>query len=163
MKLVIVSDSHGSSRALRAVFDRFPSADCFIHLGDGLAEFDALRTDYPNVMFCGVRGNCDGAFAGGDGYGVGPEVLSLGGKRIMLTHGSAQGVAFGLERLFFLAASKRCDIVLYGHTHCRANNYSDEIYFFNPGSAARPRDGLASSFGLIEIRDNGVLLSHGEV
>ena len=55
------------------------------------------------------------------------------------------------------------DIVLFGHTHERLEKYipTDDggFYLFNPGSIG----GFKPSYGIINIADSGILLSHGSL
>jgi predicted phosphodiesterase len=98
--------------------------------------------------------------------------MTLGGKRIMMTHGHDYSVKFTLSRLCAEANKKGADIVLFGHTHQRYERYlpageteygvalSKPMYLFNPGSIG----GYEASFGCIEIDQSGnVLLSHGNL
>ena len=90
-----------------------------------------------------------------------------------MCHGHRQFVNVGHQNLIYSAIEQNADIALYGHTHCKFNKYipSDELafncnkglYIFNPGSISRPRDGIYPSYGIIEIQENGILLSHGNI
>lgn len=164
MKLIIVSDSHGREANLREVFSMHRTADMFVHLGDGIREFEALQSEYPNVMFEGVRGNCDiGLSVSGSRFSRELAVISADGYRFLITHGNRQNVEWGTERLWYTAKENKCDAVLFGHTHERLCRHEDGIYLFNPGSVSRPRDGLPPSFGVIETSPGGILCSHGQI
>lgn len=169
MKIIIVSDSHGYGTNIGKVLGMHPDAEMLIHLGDGIDDLDKYRPDYPDMKFFAVNGNKeDGLF--GTSPSLPFNVIEAAGKRILFCHGHRLCVNAGLGRLFYTAAEQSADIALYGHTHVKHNEYhpidSDGnggkgIYLFNPGSITLPRDCLTPSFGLLEIRDNGVLLSHG--
>ena len=158
MKLVIFSDDHGRLDPLTQIVNMHKDAYAFIHLGDSQGMIDRLRELYPNHYFVAVRGNCDRDFTLPT-----EEVLLYGGKKIFCCHGHLHGVKGGLEHLKLLAKKEGYDIVLFGHSHKRTEHYKDGIYYFNPGSCGEPRDGQGKSFGIVEIRDNGVLLSHGNI
>ena len=67
---------------------------------------------------------------------------------------SAMGYVFTEEK-------EQADLVLFGHLHVRIDETAEGVRIFNPGSAAKPRDGRAPSFGLIDIFESGILTSHG--
>lgn len=63
-----------------------------------------------------------------------------------------------------MATENNADLVLFGHTHIPLERYipteDGGFYIFNPGSIGRSFDGK-SSYGIINITDKGILLSHG--
>lgn len=151
MKIIIFSDSHGSINGmLRTVEKTIVSADVYIHCGDGLKEFNILRERYPERGFIGVCGNRD--LIDGEVYEI---VTDLCGYRTLIVHSHYD--------LLTTAKSKNCKIVLYGHSHARKCEYIDGIYLFNPGSVYNPRDGKPPSYGVMEVRNNGILFSHGDI
>ena len=87
----------------------------------------------------------------------------------------AQGNYAGVDAIAARGAREGADVVLYGHTHVRHEAHyaagdivggvklEKALHVFNPGSLGSPRDEKAPSFGVIEIRENGILFSHGEV
>ncbi len=167
MNLLVLSDSHGrTSRILEALSRQVQRPDAVVFLGDGLR--DLAYADLVLPIYA-VAGNCDvyTAFAG---LRAEEEILvSLEGKRIMMTHGDAYGVKSGLGRLIMAAKRKEVDIVLFGHTHVALEQYlpagdtdygitlDKPIYLFNPGSIG----GFDGSFGCLTVTQKGVLLSHG--
>lgn len=155
MRIIVISDTHGSYRALSdAVLPNF-QADAFIHLGDGEEEYQQLIQTYPELAprFHYIKGNCD--------YGsTKPLFLTLdlaSGHRIFATHGHRYGVNFDLTNLLAAAKEQHCDIALFGHLHTRLSTYEDGIHILNPGSAARPRDGGLPSYGFVDITPAGVV------
>jgi len=153
IKIIIFSDSHGNSANMKKVIENtLPTTELYIHCGDGIEEFNALRTSYPERGFVCVRGNSD-YFVAGEVFDT---VLDLDGYRTLITHGHRY------VDLLNLAKARDCKVVLSGHTHERSYEYTDGVYLFNPGSISRPRDGKAPSYGVMEIR-NGILFSHGEI
>lgn len=162
-KLVVLSDSHGSTDNMEKVFSLHPDADAFIHLGDGAYEFHSLCKRRGRVGYS-MLGNCDRAFL--CPFADSPSaVYTIGGKKLFMTHGNLYGVKSGREELL-RAASEKCpdaDLILYGHTHVSENRYLPEengfekpIYLINPGSISRPREGRPS-YALILIKGEGVL------
>ncbi len=154
IKIIVFSDSHGSAYNLRPTMEMHRGADVFAHLGDGVAEFLRLKNDFPETMFVAVRGNCD---IGADLPKI-EETMSIGGKRIILTHGHRYGVKFDTYSLFNLAREREADIVLYGHTHEKKIEYRDGIYVACPGSTTIPRD-TEPSYMVITLKNGDILIS----
>lgn len=160
-KILVFSDSHGKSDAMRDVISRHQNTvDHIFFLGDGNREFDDIKRDMHGSAICtSVRGNCD------IGLSDIPQELFLNIDRykFMLTHGDRYNVKYGLERLIYRCRETDTDIALFGHTHIKTDIYipSDEVYskplrIFNPGSISRPRSG-SPSFGLIVISDENII------
>lgn len=160
MRIIVISDTHGSFHALESVFLRNSDADWFFHLGDGERDLDSFLAENPQYTekVIHVSGNCDiGSLS--PGY----FILPVGEHRIFATHGNVFSVKSTLEHLKRTARENNCDIVLFGHTHIRFNGYEDGLYILNPGSAGCPQDGKAPSFGHIDISDAGVVINIAEV
>ncbi len=151
MRLIVISDTHGRVRSLRDILERHRSdADMVIFLGDGLREFEEVRTEYPALPYHCVAGNCD--------FGSMEKRIDMvfaAGKRILITHGDSLGVKYSTERLLKTARDNQAQIVLFGHTHCGMTRYDDGIYLMNPGSPSCPRDSKPS-YGIIDIMPNGI-------
>lgn len=160
MRIIVISDTHGSFHALESVFLRNSDADWFIHLGDGERDLDGFLAENPQFTpkVVHVCGNCDPC-----SLSPGFFILPVGGHRIYATHGHTFGVKSSIEILKRTARENGCDIVLYGHTHIRFNGYDDGLYILNPGSAGCPHDGNAPSFGHIDISDAGVVINIAEI
>ena len=88
------------------------------------------------------------------------DSITLEGRKIVFTHGHIYGAKQGIGGLRALAADTSCDILLFGHTHDPREHYEDGVYYFNPGTISGVYTGK-STYGIITLRDNGVLLSHG--
>ncbi len=93
-----------------------------------------------------VAGNCDEP-------GLCPleEVMDVGGKRVLLTHGHLYKVKTGLSKLEARARSLGVEVCVFGHTHLPALLVKDGLTLFNPGSAIRPWGGYPPSYGLLHI------------
>ena len=152
MRIIVISDTHGDYRALEKIIERNLGADRFIHLGDGERELNEIVVRYPQLDILHVAGNCDFA-------SLSPTVLVFGAGeyKILAVHGHNQGVKGSLASLTSLALRNGADIVLFGHTHARAQSYEDGMHFLNPGSAAVPRDGKRPSYGFIDITKAGIV------
>lgn len=149
MKLLILSDSHSSLRAMRACIAHF-LPDAVVHLGDYYGDGETIAEENPGIPFYRVPGNCDSARC----LPWIPSILveRIGGALLYMTHGHRHGVKLGDSRLLCDARAAGADAVLYGHTHtpvCRRE--ADGLWVLNPGSC-----GFSGTAGLMEI-ENGVI------
>ena len=162
MKCLVFSDSHGSYYNIRRVLSMHPDAEVVFFLGDGLSDLEPLVTDRSRAILA-VRGNCDHSAILGDVLCKKTDAINIEGRRIAFTHGDLYGVKYGLDGVKKLACDMNADIVLFGHTHERLEKYitTDDggFYLFNPGSIG----GFKPSYGIINIADSGILLSHGSL
>ena len=164
MKSLIFSDSHGNIAVMKRIIKASSDADCVIYAGDGISDIETLQKDFPEKMFFSVRGNNDYRISP---YGCARDdelTFVLEGKRIFLTHGHAFGVRSSLNLLFAKAQRDEIDLVIFGHTHIPYEEYNKEkrpFYLFNPGSVGCYSDG-GYSFGVLNINNGSLLLSHGK-
>ena len=137
-----------------------PDAEVIFFLGDGLCDIEPFVLDRTRA-FLAVRGNCDGYAVLGGAIVKKTDEINLLGKRVVFTHGDLYGVKYSLDGLKQLAEQRGADLVLFGHTHMPLERYEsdirDGVYFFNPGSRAVS----PASYGIINITEQGILLSHG--
>ena len=159
VRIVVMSDSHGKYSAVESVVERnLGVTDIFVHLGDGERETDMLCEKYPHIDLRRVAGNCDYA-------SMLPQylIIDTDSARIFCAHGHRLFVKGGTETIRSVARDNGCNVILFGHTHERYLSYEDGIYVMNPGSCAMPRDGKVPSFGVIEIREDGILTNIADV
>lgn len=149
MRILVLSDSHGSTGNILEAIEKHSDAEVVVFLGDGESDFDNAEYFLRDKRVIGVAGNCD--FRSDKPF---CEITTVGGKRIYCTHGHEERVKWGLGELISRARAEKADIVLYGHTHTPVNTYDDGLYIFNPGSL---RDG---SYGVIDITPSGVMPIH---
>lgn len=118
MKILVFSDSHGDSDRMKYVIDRVhPDAEYVLHLGDFEMDAESISGEYPRKTFVTVTGNCDRYFRYVPSASL-TRTLDINGLRIYMCHGDRAGVkSTGDAVLSVIAAEKRADIVLYGHTH----------------------------------------------
>ncbi len=169
MKLIVISDTHGRRSRIDDVLALHARYDWLLFLGDGLRDLG--EGAYGGLA--AVRGNCD-VFSLFGGISTVPteRVIDADGIKILMMHGHEKGVKSGTERAAAYAAERGADVLLYGHTHVSDERYfptgtelcgmaiKKPLYVFNPGSLGEPRDGKPS-FGVIEIKNRQILLSHG--
>jgi len=151
LRILVLSDSHRNSFALKRAIDSQRSAEIVIFLGDGINDFEALKSHYPEKMFLAVKGNCDFG-AKGEEKGI----FTVEGVKIFYTHGHIYNVKYGLYNAVMAAREAKAKILLYGHTHIPLTDYEDGLYIMNPGSVGSPRDGRAT-YGIIDIVSSGIM------
>lgn len=160
MRIIVLSDSHGSYSALEKVILRNTDADWIFHLGDGESELDRFLSSHPELApkIIHVAGNCDYNSRSRSCF-----ILPLPGHKIFACHGHKYGVNFSLDNIKSTAIENGCDIILFGHTHVRFNKYEDGFYILNPGSAALPRDNTKPSFGVLTVLPQGVVTNIADI
>ena len=147
MKIGIVSDSHGDTRAIDTMLAH-PAAqgvERWFFAGDILpdAEYLAITTGLPVEK---VAGNNDWP----DVTVPDTRVTEAAGHRILLTHGHRFGVQYTTHILEQAAGEVKADFIIYGHTHM-AELVIGAVTVLNPGSIARPRDESRGSFMVAEL------------
>lgn len=150
MKVLIFSDSHRHNGNMEAVIARLQDINHVLHLGDNSEDAEKMERAFPGRRFEWVSGNCD--------FSAGPadKLLSLGGKKILITHGHTYGVKYGYQRITYTALEKEVDACFFGHTHLPAVFYENGVLFLNPGSISLPRDGQFPTYGVADISENGI-------
>lgn len=161
MKYFFMSDIHGSLSGLEAALACFEQeqADQLIILGDVLyhgprnplpeaynpAAVAKLLNQYKDRITA-VRGNCDSEvdqmlieYPMMETY----SMLVLNDRRMFLTHGHH----YDPDTLPPLRAG---DIFSFGHTHLPMAEKRGDLYLFNPGSVALPKENNPKSYGLFD-------------
>lgn len=151
MRIVVISDSHKRTAVIDKILASQPTATHVFFLGDNALDIEDFEYLYPEKKFYTVCGNCDyNSFL----PTVGLE--TVGGVKILYTHGHTYGVKYGLERIKESAKQSGAKIALYGHTHISKTVYEDGLWIVNPGSCSSPREGRAS-YAVIDIEKNGIM------
>jgi len=138
MKIAVAGDTHGETslliRILREVVK--PAMVLFTgdHYRDGVKIGQTLR-----IPVKVVAGNCDSRQSGEL-----EEVITIEGRRILLTHGHQYKVKTSMLPLKLRANEVKAEIVCFGHTHQGGCELVDGIWFINPGSPTYPRQGEPS-------------------
>ena len=151
-KLLVFSDTHGSVKALTAVFnwanDRIPPNDTICAaacLGDSLS--DIRRATDSTGFYCDWK-----IISGNNDYGVtAPEtaVFDFADNRFFMCHGHRHGVYSGFYPLIAAAKNAQADIALFGHSHVPFFKNMNGVLLINPGSLGRPRSKIGSTFAVI--------------
>lgn len=152
IKIGIISDSHHDLTAIDNAICLAPDVDCWIHAGDSISDTDYLSTVSQKQVFA-VPGNIDWF------YTKNSELLvNIADIKVFITHGHRYNVKFGSNLLLERAKQLQADLVIYGHSHIGKIETFDDITIANPGSIAQPRDGLAPSFMIAEIKQKNICL-----
>lgn len=140
MRVLVISDTHGTLTFARRALESRGGITHIIHLGDGMRDLERLMQDYPEISFFGVKGN-------NDLTNIYPEemYIELAGRKIFATHGHLYGVRTSVTRLYDKALRLGADTVLFGHTHMKYDKEIDGVRFLNP-----------SAFGAILITENKI-------
>ena len=132
MKVLLVSDTHGSNYHLEEVLE-IEKPDFLCHMGDleGSEDYVRLIANCPLAM---VAGNND------FWTDLKQEVaFDLAGYRIFMTHGHYYSVYSGYDKLKSAGHRNGADIILFGHIHVPVLEKVGDVYIANPGSLSYPR------------------------
>lgn len=148
MRILVISDSHGDSYAVREAVSQQPTAKIIFFLGDGEYDLRFLDNAPSSGLFVHkVKGNCD--------YGStlpAYVIDEVEGVRIYATHGYLEQVKYTKQHLLERAEDNRASIALYGHTHIPDTSFSNGIWLVNPGSI---REG---NYAVVDIvPDKGIM------
>ncbi|WP_087680376.1 metallophosphoesterase [Kurthia gibsonii] len=145
MKVVVLSDTHGNAEIIEQVYEQEQGANAFFHCGDSELSYD---DPHFHEMYR-VKGNCDF-----DSDYVDELVVSIGERRIFMTHGHLYNIKMTLTPLDYKAQEVEADIVLFGHSHVLGAQQVGRTLFLNPGSLLLPRGGNPKSYATIEWKED---------
>lgn len=151
MRIAVISDSHKRSDIIEKILYSQPDAKSVFFLGDCAKDIEDMEFIFPDKKFYVLSGNCDYCSP----Y-PSTAVATVGGIKILYTHGHNLSVKYGTARLLEAAKQNDCKIALYGHTHVSDIVYEDGIYLVNPGSCSKGRD-FHESYAVIDIEPNGIM------
>lgn len=150
MRILIVSDTHGSLRNFDEIIEREKKIDMLLHLGDIEGDDDYMEA----VMACPVH-----VVAGNNDFfsGLPGELeIEVGKYKVFMTHGHGYYVSAGTKRLKQAARARGADIVMYGHTHRPEIDLEDDVITINPGSLSYPRQpGRKATYVVMDISAKG--------
>ena len=166
MKILVISDTHGSLARTVKIFSLVRDPDLVFHMGDVLyhGPRNPIPEDYnpsklaeflrgKNISY--VRGNCD---ADVDimllGLSEFPRISVeyIGNFKILRMHGDQ----FNENDLLDVLKRRGCNVLIYGHTHIPKIERREEFVIFNPGSPSLPKKG-DGSFGIIEVLGDSMI------
>ncbi len=146
MRIVVFSDTHRNiSGCIQLLENMQGQIDAVLHAGDIAEDIEKLKSTFPHMAICGVRGN-------NDFYTNLPTELLLDyeGIKIFLTHGHRYKVKYTYEDIADVAIAKGAQIAVFGHTHQSCDRIEKGVHLLNPGSAG----GLWPTYAIIEM-ENG--------
>ena len=159
MKLLIISDIHGSSYYAKMIPEIFKleKADGIIILGDLYyhGPRNPLPKDYSPMDVCNilnsikeklkvVRGNCDALVDEtiSDFNFHDHLLLNINSKRIYFTHGDKYNQD--------VLPDEKFDIMFYGHFHTGFIRKKNNLIFANPGSISLPKNNTRHSYLIMD-------------
>lgn len=176
MKILVLSDIHGSSLSLKTALSSFSDYDLLLLCGDYLnhgprnplpegwnpKEVAEILNSLSSKIIC-VRGNCDSevdemvlTFPCLNAYTnimviepVETTKKFLNG-RIFIHHGHL----YSKEKL--KSWLPKGTLIVSGHTHVTVLEKDDDFLFFNPGSISLPKCDNGKTCGLIETDEDGI-------
>lgn len=138
VRILLISDNHGTRDCLEYVRNAHSDADYFIHCGDA---------ELPNWLLDGfavVQGN-------NDSYNQFPSklLLEIGQHTVMVVHGHRDMFFGHFDMLAAKANAAGADVVFFGHTHIPFDDTVDGVRLINPGSIWHNRDGSDPSYMIV--------------
>ena len=167
MKIVVVSDTHGSKSSWEEVKPYIKDADYIWHLGDVLYHgprnplpdgYDpkSLAEELRKHDIDYVRGNCD---ADVDVMVLGlPEMPRIaeefiGDWKFVKVHGDQLENSDEVE----FARYHDAKVLLRGHNHIPEIEKREGVYIINPGSLSLPKGGYPKSFATLLFDDENII------
>lgn len=169
VKILVVSDSHGSQSTLKRIIKKFGSiCDLLCFCGDGVQDlfsiieesaYDSTIKDSLPENICFVQGNGD---QNSYNLALSSENISLVSvpmnhnisicdMNIMLCHGHEYDVYYGMDNLYNASIASKANLVLFGHTHLSNVQTKYGVTLLNPGSCARPRGGTPHTLAIVTL------------
>lgn len=165
MKVLVVSDTHGSLYYWNKIENILPTVNEIFHLGDVLYHgprnplpkgYDPknLSEELKKHKINYIRGNCD---ADVDLKVLGVQEMPkqtfefFGNYSIFMVHGEI--VEDDNVNLFELAKSHNAKIILYGHTHVPKIDKKDGIIVANPGSLSLPKENNKPTYMILDFKN----------
>lgn len=145
MKIGVISDTHGSKRAIDRVLADAGKVDLWLHAGDYSQDATYLEEKSGTPVYA-VCGNCDLY----ENRGPVELVTKQEGVTIAMVHGHHYVSRSHWDNLVYWGREKKADVVIFGHIHIPVNEWDDDILIINPGSAARPRYGVPT-YGILSV------------
>ncbi len=126
-RLGVMADSHRARRNIQKALEQMEDCPLILHLGDHDSDMDAF--DLSPGRLISVPGNCDPL-----SFEPQLQLFERDGVRVMMTHGHAYGVKYGLTRLALKAREKGACLALFGHSHAQTAEDDGEVLCLNPGA-----------------------------
>ncbi len=142
MRILVTADTHGPRHRLPPwLLDAASAADLVLHAGD-VCDLATLETLAVRAPVYAVRGNRDLDLPLAESIVLWVEGVSVG-----IVHGHLGPGADTPERAW-RSFQPQPDVVAFGHSHRRLLERRGAGWLVNPGSATRPKDGMAAALVL---------------
>ena len=151
MKILVFSDSHGSTKTMIDIISKTENVDMIIHLGDLVKDAEEIEYTFENIGVEYIAGNNDWSSDAQK-----EKVLMIENKRLFITHGNIYSVKNGYSNIIGRGQELGVDIVMFGHTHVPNEDYFKNMLLFNPGSITLPARRFSPSYGVIEITNREI-------
>jgi len=156
-KLLVISDTHGGLKALKAVFnwakERLPPKDSICaaaFLGDGYDDiYQVADSTEFSCNWVIVKGNNDYSTRDAES-----AIFDFASHRFFACHGHRHNLYAGNQTLISAARLNGAAIVLSGHTHVPHHKTTNGILLINPGSVGQPRSRIGATFAVIECKED---------
>ena len=151
-RLIVLSDSHGKTKAFENICKLHPEAERYVFLGDGEGDYEYIQSRHPEWAMTGVSGNCDI-------YSNLPDELELviGEWHIFMAHGHRFAIKTTFSYIIDEAKRRNCNAVLYGHTHNAYLDKIDGIWVLNPGAIM---DYRGPRYAILDLDSNGKFVAN---
>ncbi len=164
MKILVFSDSHGTTANMKKAIDehlKYGAIDRIFYLGDGIQNIISLSEEYTAIQFDYVLGNCDSAaYHAHIPY---EKIVAVERVKFILTHGHNHDIKSDYTYAANYAIAKNADVLLFGHTH-RAEDITIEgtrgghVRMINPGSCGNT---YLASYATIYVEEREIICGFG--
>ena len=144
MKVLVMSDSHGSASRMAELFES-GNYRAVIFLGDVCRDTDRLYDLSGGIPVYRVKGNCDICSPCPE-----EQLIELCGKKILICHGHKYSVKSGYSCFENAALASGVDCALCGHTHKQYLDRIGDVVIANPGSVA------GGCYGVLTVDDKKI-------
>ena len=151
-RIIVMSDSHGKTKAFENICKIHPEAERYVFLGDGAGDYEYIQSHHEDWAMIGVSGNCD-RFTNLQEV----QELVVGEWRFLLAHGHKFAIKATYQYILDEARKRNCNAVLYGHTHSAYCDKIDGIWVLNPGAIM---DYRGPRYAVLDLDDGGVFLAN---
>lgn len=147
MKVLVLSDSHGSWRNLITAIEKENDCSLVFFLGDGITDIERCKALYPEKKFVVVKGNCDRDSSYDD---IAYKYIEK--NTVVASHGHRFSVKITLSELLKHTQGVMGNIAFYGHTHVPDFHYDStyNVFVLNPASASEGK------YAVAEISEKGI-------
>ncbi|PWK15839.1 metallophosphoesterase family protein [Tumebacillus permanentifrigoris] len=141
LRVLVISDTHGRTDRVQQVVRQVGRYDVMMHAGDHAGD---VLDHYPRAV--AVCGNCDDPASAAT-----EQELDLLGLKALLVHGHTLNVKTTALPLYYRAAERNAQLVVFGHTHTPTLSVEDDRVLLNPGSLSYPRGYTVCTYCVLDL------------